>query len=84
MRLLVSMAAVTALTTSTAFAAGLAEPLVEPEVLMSPEVVAEETVSSGNYLVPLLMLAAIVALASASGGGGGSGPAAAAPLKPVK
>lgn len=44
-------------------AGGLAEPLMEPEV------VSEETTSSGGFIIPLVILAVIVAVISSSGGG---------------
>lgn len=66
---LFALAAVcTALVTAPAHAGGMAEPLMEPEVI------AEETSNSGGFVIPLLLLAAIVAVASSSGGGGGSPP----------
>ena len=80
MKKFISTLAISSFLATTATAGGLAEPLVEPEVIMEPEVIAEETASSGNFLVPLLILAAIVAIASGSSGGG-SGPVSAPPLK---
>jgi len=67
------------LTAQSSYASGLAEPLVDPEVIgpedtMSPEDVAAATTTEGGFLVPLLILAAMVALISSSGGGGGTPP----------
>ncbi len=60
----VALAAVgTALITAPVNAGGMAEPMMEPEVI------AEETSNSGGFIIPLLLLAAIVAVASSSGGG---------------
>lgn len=53
-------------------AGGLAEPIVESEVVLAPEVIAAESASSGGYLVPLILLAAAVAIVSASSGGNGA------------
>lgn len=53
----------TALATAPVHAGGVAEPLMEPEVI------AEETSNSGGFIIPLLLLAAIVAIASSNGGG---------------
>ena len=47
-------------------AGGIAEPMMEPEVI------AEESTASGGFIIPLLILAVIVA--AVSSGGGGSGP----------
>lgn len=44
-------------------AGGMAEPMMEPEV-----VVEESTGSSGGFVVPLILLALIVAIASSSDG----------------
>ena len=52
-----------ALITAPVHAGGMAEPMMEPEVI------AEETSNSGGFIIPLLLLAAIVAVASSSGGG---------------
>ena len=57
-----------ALVSGQAHAGGMAEPMMEPEVI------AEESSSSGGILLPLLLLALLVALASDGGSGGGSGP----------
>jgi hypothetical protein len=56
-----ALATVMALTASTAFAGGLAEPIVEPEV-----VVKETSSSSGGVVVPLLILLVIAAAATAN------------------
>lgn len=50
---------------STSFAGGLAEPVMEPEV------VTEKASSSGGILIPLLLLI-LVAAAVSGGGDGGS------------
>lgn len=63
----VSAAGVFAMSASVQ-AGGIAEPLMEPEVI------AEETTSSGGFIIPLLLLAIIVAAASSGGGGGGPAP----------
>ena len=47
---------------SAAFAGGVAEPIMEPEVI-----VEEASASSGGYLLPLLVLAILVALIADSG-----------------
>jgi hypothetical protein len=46
------------------FAGGMAEPVMEPEVI------AEESSSSGGFIIPLLLLAIIVAIATSDNGGG--------------
>jgi hypothetical protein len=56
-----ALATVMALTASTAFAGGLAEPIVEPTV-----VVKETSSSSGGVVVPLLILLVIAAAATAN------------------
>ncbi len=62
----VALAAVgTALIAAPVHAGGIAEPVMEAEVI------AEETSTSGGFIIPLLILAAIVAVASSGGGGGG-------------
>ncbi len=48
-------------------AGGMAEPMMEPEVI------AEESSSSGGFIIPLLLIAILVAAASSSSGGGGGG-----------
>lgn len=53
-----------ALITGSAQAGGVAEPLMEPEVI------AEESSDSGGFLIPLLFLALLAAAISSSGGGG--------------
>lgn len=52
-----------ALATGSAQAGGVAEPLMEPEVI------AEESSDSGGFLIPLLFLALLAAAISSSGGG---------------
>lgn len=49
-----------------AIAGGMAEPLMEPEVI-----VEESSESSGGIVVPLLLIAIIAAVASGSGGSAG-------------
>jgi len=56
----IALAAVLAVVASTAFAGGVAEPVMEPEV------VAATTGSSGGILVPLLLLLLVAAAASAN------------------
>jgi hypothetical protein len=55
-----ALAAALAATASTAFAGGLVEPTMEPEV-----VVTETTSSSGGILVPLLLLLIVAAAVAA-------------------
>ena len=55
-------AASVALATTPAHAGGVAEPVMEPEVI-----VEESRASSGGYLLPLLLIALLVAVASNSG-----------------
>lgn len=63
----VALAAVgTALIAGPVHAGGMAEPVMEAEVI------AEETSNSGGFIIPLLLLAAIVAVASSSSGGSSS------------
>jgi hypothetical protein len=56
----IALAAVMAATASTAFAGGLVEPVMEPEV-----VVTETTSSSGGILIPLLLLLVVAAALAA-------------------
>ena len=52
-------------------ATGMTEALVDPEVIMAPEEVAQGAVGSGGFVVPLLLLALIaVAISTTTGGGG--------------
>jgi hypothetical protein len=46
--------------TSTAYAGGMSEPVMEPIVI------EEESGSSGGFVIPLLLLAIIAAVASSS------------------
>ncbi|MCV6594575.1 MAG: hypothetical protein OIF48_16620 [Silicimonas sp.] len=55
-----------AMATSSAHAGGMAEPIMEAEVI------EEQAKDSGGFLVPLLLLAILIAVAS---GGGSSAPA---------
>lgn len=69
MRKLMGATAIIAVLGSAAYAGGLAEPT------MAPEVVAEETNrSAGGILIPLLILILVAAAASSSGGGRGYTP----------
>ena len=70
-KFLVLAALATSVAATPVHAGGMAEPVMEAEVI------AEETNTSGGFLVPLLLLAAIIAIASS--GGGGSGPVAGGP-----
>jgi hypothetical protein len=45
-------------------AGGMAEPMMEPEII-----VEESSASSGGFIVPLILLALLVAVASSSSGG---------------
>lgn len=47
---------------STSFAGGILAP--EPEPVIEPEVVVEETAGTGGFVVPLLLLAVVIAIAS--------------------
>lgn len=66
--LLIAGTAAFALTATSALAGGLAEPVMEPDV-----VEAATSSSSAGIIVPLLLLLLIAAAAS-GGGGGGRGP----------
>ena len=48
------------LATGPAMAGGMGEPMMEPEVIV------EESGSSGDFVLPLLLLAIVVAIASSS------------------
>ena len=51
-----------------ALAGGIAKPMMEPEVVMAPEVVATEAAAgSGGFVLPLMLLVLIAAVASSSG-----------------
>ena len=57
----VAIAAVSvAMISGQAYAGGMAEPMMEPEVI------AEESSSSGGFIIPLLLIAILVAVASSS------------------
>ncbi len=58
-----AIAASIALTASQVSAGGLAEPMMEPEVI------EEASATSGGFIIPLVILAIIVAVASSSSGG---------------
>ena len=55
-----TVATMIAMTTTQVSAGGLAEPMMEPEVI------EEASAGSGGYIVPLILLAIIVAVASSS------------------
>jgi len=55
----VAIAAVLSLAATTAFAGGMAEPVMEPEVI-----VEDSASSNGGILVPLLFVAMIAAVAA--------------------
>ncbi len=55
----IALATALSLAATTAFAGGMAEPIVEPEV-----VVTETSSSSGGIVVPLLLLLVIAAAAA--------------------
>jgi len=58
----IALAAVLSVAASTAFAGGMAEPVMEPEV-----VAAATSSSSGGVIIPLLLL--LIVAAAVSGGG---------------
>ena len=58
-----AIAASIALAATQVNAGGLAEPMMEPEVI------EESSATSGGFIIPLVLLAIIVAVASRSGGG---------------
>ena len=66
-----------ALTTNSAQAGNLAEPLV------SPEVIEAETTASSGFIIPLVILAVLVALISSGGGSSSSGGGLAAKVPPT-
>jgi len=57
-----TLAAAIAMTATHVSAGGLAEPMMEPEVI------EEASSTSGGFIVPLILLALIVAVVSNSGG----------------
>ncbi|MGI1663196.1 hypothetical protein ACRDNQ_13225 [Palleronia sp. KMU-117] len=62
MKKFVAAAALSALVAQPALAGGMAEPVMEPEVI------AEESVGTGGgWVVPLILIALVAAVASASG-----------------
>ncbi len=65
MRKLIGTTAILGVLAGAAYAGGLAEPTMEPEV-----VVEKTTRSAGGILIPLLILILVAAAASSSGGGG--------------
>lgn len=58
----IALAAVLSVAASTAFAGGMAEPVMEPEV-----VAAATSSSAGGIIVPLLLLLLVAAAVSSSG-----------------
>ena len=54
----------TAISASQATAGNTVEPIVEPEVIVA------ETRSTGDFVLPLLLLAILLGVASGGGGGG--------------
>jgi hypothetical protein len=63
-RTLLASAAIAGIATLPAFAGGMAEPVMEPEII-----VEESTGTGGGWVVPLVLLAVVAAVASSSGGG---------------
>ena len=62
-----ALAAALSLGTTSAFAGGYSAPVVEPEPIMEPQVVVEETAgTAGGIVVPLLLLAVVAAVATAN------------------
>ena len=68
-KLMIATAFMVAATQATA--GGMTEPLVEQEVVMAPEQVAQGVAGSGGFIVPLLILAVVALAVSTTGGGGG-------------
>jgi hypothetical protein len=60
-----SIAAAISMGAAPLHAGGAAAPRMEPEVL-SPEIIAEESASSGGFILPLIFL--VIIAATASGG----------------
>ncbi len=60
-----AIAAILTLAATQASAGGLAEPMMEPEVI------EEASATTGGFIIPLVLLAIIVAVASGSSSGGG-------------
>ena len=58
----IALATALSLAATTAFAGGVVEPMVEPEVVK-----AETTSSSGGILIPLLLLIVVAAAIASSG-----------------
>ena len=54
-----ALAAIAGLSASAAFAGGMSEPVMEPEII-----VEESTGSSGGIVIPLLLLALVAAIAA--------------------
>ena len=77
------MRAVLALITAATFAAtsvqagGFAEPLMEPEIIQ------EQSATTGGFIIPLVLLAVLIAVAS-SGSGGGTTVSTTAKIPPIK
>ena len=53
-----TLAAIAGLSAGTAYAGGMSEPVMEPEIIIE-----ESTGSSGGIIIPLLLLAVLVAVA---------------------
>ena len=63
-RTLLVSAAIAGFAMLPANAGGMAEPVMEPEII-----VEETTGTGGGWIVPLILIAVIAAVASSSGGG---------------
>jgi hypothetical protein len=61
MRIVMATVTAMALSVGTAFAGGMSEPVMEPEII-----VEESTGSSGGIVIPLLLLALVAAIAADS------------------
>jgi hypothetical protein len=62
MRTLIASAAIAGVLTAPALAGGMAEPVMEPEII-----VEESTGTGSGWVVPLILIAIIAAVASSSG-----------------
>jgi len=69
-----AIAASLTMAASQVSAGGLAEPVMEPEVI------EESSATTGGFIIPLLLLAIIVAVASSSSGGSPMSPMSPVPL----
>ena len=63
LRNLFAAVAISSLTVSSAFAGGMAEPVMEAEVIAE-----EASGTAGGWVVPLLLIAIVAAVAAGSGG----------------